>query len=214
MPEHYKLERTNWKTEPDKILADEMVHWGKIMGGLRMVPYVTGKGWAGNIGFRENNTIWVTPSGGVINDIKLEEIMGISEKNGDIFYCGHPEKKPTSEWEIYWGIFKERDDVNAILHGHDLFALETAERLRENYPNEVGLTKSVTESGSAEFRDEILEILTDKNIYLIGREHGFFALGKTFEEAGILALDYRSKANEIMIGGKRYKEILDKYHIG
>lgn len=214
MSEHYKMARINRKIRPNKGLADEMIHWGKIMGGLRMVPYVTEKGWAGNIGFREDEMIWVTPSGGIINDIKLEEIMGICEEDGNIVYWGHQERKPTSEWEIYWGIFRERLDVNAILHGHDLFALETAERLRETYPNEVGLTKSVTESGSAEFRDEILEILTPKNKYLIGREHGFFALGKNFEETGMLSLEYRSKANEIMIGNKEYQRILEKYHVG
>ena len=136
MSRHYKIERVDWKIKPNKRLADEMVHWGKVMGGLRMVPYVTGKGWAGNIGFREDNIVWVTPSGGGINDIKLEEIMGISESDGEGFYWGHPEKKPTSEWEIYWGIFKERNEVNAILHGHDLFALETAEILRESYPDD------------------------------------------------------------------------------
>jgi len=214
MSEHYKIEREDLEIEVNEKFAEEMIHWGKVMGSLRMVPYVTEKGWAGNIGFRENNCVWVTPSGGIINDIRLEDIMGIMEIDSEIIFWGNPEKKPTSEWEIYWDIFNRRPNVNAVLHGHDLFALETAEQLREQYPNEVTLTKGVTESGSVEFRDEIAEIITDTNTYLIGREHGFFALGKTFEEAGMLALDYRSRANEIMIGKEEYKRILDKYHIG
>lgn len=214
MPEHYKIERMDCDIRPDRDLANEMIHWGKIMGELRMVPYVTGKGWAGNIGFMLGSIIWVTPSGGVIDDIRFEDIMGISERgDGRLVYWGNPEKKPTSEWEIYWGLSKERPDINAILHGHDLFALETAEDLCRLYPDDVALTRSVTESGSPEFRDEILEIITDTNDYLIGREHGFFALGRTFEEAGMLALRFRSRANEIMIGKGKYQEILDKYHI-
>lgn len=214
MSEHYNIERVNYKKKPNKKLANEMIHWGRIMGHLRMAPYVTGKGWAGNIGFRENQIIWVTPSGGIINDIQLEDIVGITERKDKIVLLGHPERKPTSEWEIYWGIFKKRQDINAILHGHDLLTLETAEKLKKDYPEEVALTKSVTDAGSSEFRDDMLEILTYANSYLIGREHGFFALGRTFYEAGKLALEFRSRSNELMIGKERYKELLDKYHIG
>lgn len=211
---NYKIERIDCKDKPGKKLADEMIKWGKIMGNLRMVPYVEEKGWAGNIGFREKETIWVTPAGGVINDIKQEDMVGITKKDNKIVFFGDKEKRPTSEWEIYYGIFIKRREINAILHGHDLFALDTAEKVKQDYPDEVALTKSITGSGSSEFRDEILQILTGTNSYLIGREHGFFALGKTFDEAGMLALEFRSRANELMIGKKKYRKLLDKYHIG
>ena len=214
MPEHNKIERIDCEDGPSKELADKMIRWGRIMGNLRMVPYVEGKGWAGNIGFRENNVIWVTPSGGVIDDIKPEDIVGITEKENKIVFFGGKGKKPTSEWEIYWIIFKKRQDIKVILHGHDLFALETAEKLIQRYPKEVALTKNVTEAGSPEFKDDMLEIVTDTNTYLIGKEHGFFALGKTFEEAGRLALEFRSRANELMVGREKYRELLGKYHIG
>jgi L-fuculose-phosphate aldolase len=214
MQENYQIERILCKKRPKEKLANEMMLWGKIMGDLRMVPYVEEKGWAGNIGFRENDTIWVTPSGGIIDDIKPDDLMGITKKGNKIVFFGDKEKKPTSEWEIYWIIFKKRPDINVILHGHDLFALETAKKLTEEYPKEVALTTKVTEAGSSEFRDDMLEIVTDTNTYLVGKEHGFFALGKTFEEAGKLALEFRSRANELMIGKGKYKELLDKYHIG
>jgi L-fuculose-phosphate aldolase len=214
MLENYNIKKLDLQILPNEKLVDEMKHWGKIMGNLRMVPYVTGKGWAGNIGFRDCENIWVTCSGGMIDEIKVEDVIGISKFNNEICFWGDMNKKPTSEWEIYWGIFRKRKDVNAILHGHDLFSLEVAEKLGELYSEKVALTRHVTESGSPEFRKDILEILTDTNSYLIGRQHGFFALGKTFEEAGLLALEFRSKANELMVGENEYNCLLKKYHIG
>ena len=96
-------------------------------------------------------------------------------------------KKPTSEWEIYWDIFKKRKEINAVLHGHDLFALETAYDLVKEYPEEVAITKRVTDAGSIEYREDMQEIVSDKNIYLIGKEHGFFALGKNFfKQTGVI----------------------------
>ena len=190
------------------------MRWGKIMGYSEMAPHVAGKGWAGNIGFREKDAIWVTPSGGVINDIKMEDIVGITSKGSSIAYWSLRGAKPTSEWEIYWGLFKKRQDANVILHGHDLFALEKAETLKKAYPDIVALTKNVTEAGSPEFRDEILEIATNNNSYLIGREHGFFALGRTFDEAGKLVLEFRSRANRLMIGEEKYLELINKHRIG
>ncbi len=214
MPLSGGMERINCSKKPSDKLAQAMIHWGKIMGALKMVPYVSGKGWAGNMGFSEKGSVWVTPAGGVINDIKMGDIVGISQEGNKMVFWGQAGKKPTSEWEIFWEIFKKRKDIKAILHGHDLFALETAEALVKQNPEKVALTKGVTDAGSAEFRDEILEILTGKNTYLIGKGHGFFALGKTFEEAGMLSLEFRSMASELMVGSEEYKRLLDKYHIG
>ena len=196
MPGHYKIKRIDYKEKPDRILANNMVYWGRIMSSMKMVPYVDGKGWAGNIGFRKDKNIWVTCSNCMINDIKLEDIIGITKVDKNIGFFGHQTKKPTSEWEIYWEIFKQKPYINAILHGHDSLTLETAERLKGNYPDDVALTKSVTKSGSTEFRDEILEFVNpdSSHIYLIGREHGFFALGKSFEEAGEIALIFKTRA--------------------
>lgn len=214
MAKPHKIERINCKKRPSIKLANEMILWGKIMGHLRMVPHVAGKGWAGNIAFRENDAVWVTSAGCIIDNIKIGDIIGITEKDNKIVFWGYTDKKPTSEWEIHWGVFKKRHDINIILHGHDPLALETAEKLNEIYSNEVALTKRITEAGSPEFRDEMLEIATNTNSYLIGRNHGFFSLGKTFNDAGALALEFRSRSNELMMGKENYKKLLDKYNIG
>ncbi len=197
MAEHYKIERTEYSGKPHPELVSEMIYWGKVMGDLDMVPYVKGKGWAGNIGFKENDIIWVTPSGCVINDIKVDEIMGIKKIDGRFFYFGHAGKQPSSEWEIYWVLFDNIPGINSILHGHDSSTVEVAEQLRNEYPDKVAITECVTASGSAEFRDDILKIYTDRHFYLVGREHGFFALGKTFKEAGESALSFRKTAIEL-----------------
>ena len=219
MAEHYEISKTRTNVSPNPVLVEQTAYLGRVMGALEMVPYVQGKGWAGNIGFREvsykdERIIWVTSSGCEIDRITSNDIVGIKETQDGIVYWGAPDKKPTSEWENYWVLFQKRPDVNAILHGHDLLALETAEALRDAFPKEVALTRGVTPFGNAEFRDQIAEIVTPTNTYLIGREHGFFALGRTFEEAGMLALRFRSLATQAMIGEERYQAMLKRYHIG
>lgn len=199
------------RSAPEDVVA-EMCRWGRIMGRLRMVPYVSGKGWAGNMGCRDGDVVWVTRSGSEIDTVAAKDIVGLSPSGAVIAFWGTDGVRPTSEWEIYWEIFQSRPDVRAVLHGHDALVLETASQLCERYPEAV-LTKSVTESGSAEFRDEVLDILTDATSYLIGRDHGFFALGSTFEKAGLLALDFRSRAIEAMVGPKEYDALLRKYHL-
>ncbi len=203
--------------KPSEILATQLIRWGKIMDCLYMAPYVKGKGSAGNIGFRDSNgMIYVTSSGGCLGNLSFDNIMAIErveeENPPRVYFYGHKEKKPTSESLIYWDIFQSRKDISVVLHGHDLLSLEKAEHLQEAHPEFVSITASVTNAGSPEFRREINKILNRNNHYLIGKEHGFFALGKTFDEAGFLSLELRTEATNLFLR-EEMNRLKNKYDV-
>jgi hypothetical protein len=100
--------------------------------------------------------------------------MGIGRQVEKIVCFGHPGKRVTSEWEIYWEILNKRPDINAILHGHDIIVLETAEQLFKNYPVQVSLTKGITGSGSPEFRYEIPDIVLIEYQFLFNWKSAWF----------------------------------------
>lgn len=204
--------------KPDNDKAKKLVLWGKIFDRLWMAPYVEGKGSSGNIGFRMPHGICVTPSGGALGELTTGDIMTVVDvrEEGEkvsVFFYGHPEKKPTSEALIYWDIFKKRSDVDVILHGHDSICLEKTTRMKEIFHNEVSVTQAVTGAGSFEFRKDIEGLLSGSEPYLIGKGHGFFALGKTFEEAGLLALRFRTEAINLLFGKEFIEGLKKKYDL-
>jgi len=96
--------------------------------------------------------------------------------------------------QIYWELFKVRPDIEVIMHGHDPLILEYADELSKK-PG-VALTERFAEYGTPEFKGEIIRALQkqkDTN-FVIARDHGFFSLGKTFNEAGNRALKYNREA--------------------
>lgn len=68
----------------------------------------------GNISLRDKNgVVWITPTSIDKAALKPEDIV-------QIFPDGHMEgkHKPTSEYRIHMGIYRERKDIHAIIHAH------------------------------------------------------------------------------------------------
>lgn len=204
--------------KPDDNKVKELILWGKIFDSLWMAPYVEGKGSSGNMGFRIPRGICVTPSGSALGELTAGDIITITDVKEDaegvsVFFYGHPKKEPTSETLIYWDIFKKRKDACVVLHGHDSICLEKTAEIRKVFPNEVAMTRTVTDAGSFEFRKDMQTISSGNNSYLIGRGHGFFALGRTFEEAGLLALKFRAEAINLLFGKQFIEGLKKKYDL-
>lgn len=201
--------------KPRIALARQLVAWGKIFDDLGMAPYVNGKGSAGNMGFKSDGRVFVTPSGGCLGNLDIEDIMAVinyDEITNNLYFHGSRGKNPTSEALIYWDIFNEREDISVILHGHDLLSLEKANALMKKHPGMISITPNVTEAGSKEFRKEMHDLSKSKKNYLVGKGHGFFALGKTFDEAGSMSLRMRTEAINLFLGDK-IKKLNKKYSI-
>lgn len=204
---------------PDPVSVKNLILWGSIFDNLWMAPYVKGKGSAGNMGFRAGRKICVTASGGRLGSLGPGDIMTIVDvrtKNGkpSVYFYGRAAKNPTQEALIYWDIFRKRKDVNVILHGHDLFALDNTAHMRRMFPRDIAITRTMAEAGSAELRRQIIEALTGRTSYLIARGHGFFALDATFEDAGRTALKVRQAVFNRITGRDYIGALKRKYEIG
>ncbi len=90
-------------------------------------------------------------------------------------------RDPSSESMMHYEIYKRREDVGAVFHGHDQEIITHASLL--------GLPETQKEepSGSVELLSEVMKILDDED-FLVMKNHGFLSLGKTMDEAGNLAL--------------------------
>lgn len=98
----------------DKIRC-ELIEYGKklITSGLT-------KGTGGNLSYydREQDVILITPSGIPFHEILPEDIIVINIR-GEIL---EGSKVPSCEWEMHCKIYEVREDINAVIHAHTIFA--------------------------------------------------------------------------------------------
>ncbi len=97
-------------------------------------------------------------------------------------------RDPSSESILHYEIYRVRPDVGAVFHGHDREMLSNAQRFQ------VPETLKEELPGTVELLRQVLEILGNHQ-FLIMKNHGFLALGRTMSEAGNLALEMKKRWN-------------------
>ncbi len=136
---------------------------------------------AGNISVRTKQGFLITPSGhdfSKITENELVEVVEVIEEKRVVRAIG--KANPSSEAFLHAGIYEAREEVNAVLHGHN--------RAVTKNPEKFGIAETEKERpyGTIELRDEALKAL-GKNKLLQLKGHGFIAMGASMEEAGKLA---------------------------
>jgi len=76
-------------------------------------------GAGGNISARDGEIIWMKPSGFAMDDITPDDLCGLSLADGRQVSGPH---KPTSEYNMHLGVYRNRPDVQAIFHTHSPWA--------------------------------------------------------------------------------------------
>ena len=89
------------------------------------------QGTSGNISARYKDSMLITPSGIPYEDLKPEHIARMSLKHNRYEWKGP--YKPSSEWHFHRAILKQRDEFNAVIHTHSMFAT-TLSISRKNIP--------------------------------------------------------------------------------
>ena len=90
----------------------EIIAMGKLIYDK---GYNSGKD--GNISVRINDeNFLITASGALLGFLREEDIILI-DKDGTVI-DGNTDKKPSSEITLHTGIYRERKDVNAVIHAH------------------------------------------------------------------------------------------------
>lgn len=76
-------------------------------------------GAGGNISARDTGTIWMKPSGFAMDDITPDDLCGLELASGKQTSGPY---KPTSEYNMHLGIYRNRADVQVVFHTHSPWA--------------------------------------------------------------------------------------------
>jgi ribulose-5-phosphate 4-epimerase/fuculose-1-phosphate aldolase len=170
--------------------SKELVNWCKRFKEAGLVEK-EGSSWAGNLSFRSEHGMVITPSGKDIGKIKEENLVEVVECNATDFEvkCIGLEE-PSSESFIHWKIYELRPEINAVLHGHSKQIVENAK--------ELGLaeTKQFQDFGTLELLKEIINVLSKRKLIVV-KKHGFIVMGQNIEDAGKLAMQTLEKAKAL-----------------
>ncbi len=165
---------------------DELRFWCSEFHRFNLAP-LHKYGACGNLSFRlaEGEIPFIVTASGASFDGTIPSENFVSVQSCDLdqgVVYAEGAKRPSSESMFHFAIYDKRRDVNAVFHGHSPEILSGAGRL--GYPE----TKEEEPYGTVALVRRVLEVLNDTHFLLI-KNHGFIALGRTMREAGERALN-------------------------
>ncbi len=174
------------KTE-DLALRREMVETCRKMNASGI-----NQGTAGNLSVRSGTGFLITPSSLPYEVMKPDDIM---KMEFDGTYEG--KHRPSSEWRFHRDILRAREDIDAILHCHSMYATTLAihHKTIPSFHYMTGIAGGPTircaryaTFGTQALSDAALEALEGRLACLLG-QHGQISLGKTPEKALRMAIE-------------------------
>jgi len=170
-------------------------------------------GSAGNVSVRiknnDNEFVLITPSNVAYNEMSTEDILTI-DMDGKVI---EGKRNPSVEKKMHLGIYKERDDVNAIIHAHSVYStVLSALRLPippifEEFVPYIGgevLCAEYGEAGSEDLADGVLSALGERNAALLAN-HGNLCCGSHLDGA-YTVLKYLERGAKIYYLAKLIEE--------
>jgi len=168
----------------------------------RLQPLGLSYGTSGNISVRCDEGMLITPSGVPYERMSDEDIVLMNFDGG-----WQGSLTPSTEWRFHLDILRTRKEINAIVHGHPLYATSLAICRREipavHYMIAAagGPTIRCAEYatfGTQELSDHIIEAMQQRNCCLLAN-HGMIATGTTLEKAMWLASELENLAHQYVI---------------
>jgi len=146
----------------------------------------------GNISVRvDNDHMLITPSGRTYDDLQPEDLVLMNFRTfkyeGDI--------KPSSEFRLHAEVYKQRKDINAVIHTHQKNASTVAAARREIPPiiddmaQIIGPSVRVTRytlAGTKKFAREAVKALRGRLAALLAN-HGAVCAGRNLQEAFVVS---------------------------
>ena len=165
----------------------------------------------GNLSVRfDREKVLITPSGFEKTALKPENLL-LMDLEGNVL---RGDLKPTIETSMHLGIYKARNDVNAVIHTHSPYAMtlsiinEPIPVLTVEFASAVGHEVPVTGfvlPGTKDLADEVVKALGEDRVAALIRNHGVVAVGESLEEAYNVAILVEEEARTyfwIMLLGK------------
>lgn len=170
-------------------------------------------GSAGNVSARikndEEEIILITPSNVNYDQMTPDDILIIDNKGKVI--AGN--RNPSVEKQLHLGIYKEREDVNAVIHSHGIFStilstlnLSLPPVIEELVPYLGGeiVCAEYGEAGTEELANNVVKSLEEKNALILAN-HGNICCGSHLEGA-YTVLKYLERGAKIYYLAKLIKE--------
>jgi L-fuculose-phosphate aldolase len=143
----------------------------------------------GNISVRTSGGICITPSGFSKGRMSEDDLI-VVDLDGRVI-SSSPDRSPSTETPMHLEVYKQREDVNAVIHAHPVFATAlTVAGL--DFPSDVLPEVSLTlgdvpvtayaTPSSREDADAVRPFVKNHNAILL-RQHGSLTFGKDLEEA-------------------------------
>lgn len=164
---------------------------------LQLCSLGLNRGTSGNVSVRALNDsgqsgFLITPSGMAVDKMMPADMVWMN-------FAGHAEGRcqPSSEWQFHLDILQQRNEVNAVVHTHSMFAA-TLSTLRKDVPafhymialaggNDIRCAPYAL-FGSKLLSENALSALQDRKACLLAN-HGMIAVGATLEKALSVALE-------------------------
>ena len=174
--------KTEFKSDdiPEDTRIYEIINLGQKFKKMGLLPKEHG-GFGGNMSFRNSRGFVITAGGkdkGKLTQRDFVQVLNASLDKNKVIAEG--EEQPSSESLTHHNIYSEREDVNAIIHVHDDAMLKNFKKLRT-----IKSTSRPHPYGTPELAADIVKSIGSKD-FLVVKNHGVIALGKSLWEAGNL----------------------------
>lgn len=196
-----------------------------VDAGVALGTLGLNRGTAGNVSARYGDGYLITPSGCDYDKLEPEQIVEM-KLDGRL---RRGQLKPSSEWRFHRDIYRERHDVNAVVHVHSDYAtaLSCARRSIPAFHYMVAVAggdsipcTGYATYGTQELSNRVVEALADRNACLMAN-HGMIVVGGQLDAALTLAVEVEGLARQyclsLQIGGpvqltdEQMQTVLEKF---
>lgn len=179
-----------------------------ISAGIKLDRYGLIALSGGNISLRlKTGEILITPSGMIYEDLGLDDII-VMDINGKIL---EGDRRPSVDSIAILHIFKEKKDVNAIIHTHQPYATAiglVADEIECNLTTLANAAKGsvkvapYSSAASIDMGIQVVENLGDQ-LAVVLKHHGVVAVGDNLKQALYSAI-YLEEAAKTMVMARAY----------
>ena len=180
-------------------------------------------GTSGNISIKTKDGIYITATGTSLSRLKEDDIVFIDFDGNE-----QEKRKASSEKLLHVEIYKQRPDVNSIIHTHSIYLTSFAcchkllnePIMSENilYFEEIPVAEYAMPS-SMELVNNTIKYLKDKDVVMMAN-HGVVAVASDIEKAfdKLETAEYYAQVtlNSILLGGAKHlsdKDVQDLIHL-
>lgn len=154
--------------------ADKIVNSGLVVGA------------GGNISMRDENVMYISPSGFDLQEIEEHQWVRVDIETGEVL----DGLKPSSEVLMHLECYRKRSDITAVLHAHPSYSVgvsSTGHSIPSMFPDFPAMIRSIAYLDyliptTDVLANAVAEVIHETDVVVM-RNHGVLTVGKTMKEA-------------------------------